>query len=58
MFELRKERMSLFVINARKEIEGLWDDLLFSEDERAEFNPYQDGKPSGTPLKDISRDRR
>ncbi|KAG8945513.1 hypothetical protein FRC04_000716 [Tulasnella sp. 424] len=42
MFELRKERMSLFIINARKEIEALWDDLLFNEDERAEFAPYQD----------------
>ncbi|KAG8986502.1 hypothetical protein FRB90_003970, partial [Tulasnella sp. 427] len=42
MMELKKERMSLFIINARKEIEALWDDLLFSEEERAEFTPYHD----------------
>ncbi|KAG8935183.1 hypothetical protein FRC01_007416 [Tulasnella sp. 417] len=42
MLELRKERMSTFIIGARKEIEGLWDDLLFGEEERAEFAPYQD----------------
>lgn len=34
--------MSTFIIGARKEIEVLWDDLLFGEEERAEFMPYQD----------------
>lgn len=46
MLELKRERMSVFVGNARQEIEGLWDELLYGEEERAEFAPFTDGLPA------------
>ncbi|THH04962.1 hypothetical protein EW145_g5143 [Phellinidium pouzarii] len=42
MLELKRERMSVFVGNARAEIETLWDDLMISEEERADFAPFRD----------------
>lgn len=44
MLELKRERMSTFVENARGEIAKLWDELLIGEEERAEFMPYFDGE--------------
>lgn len=44
MLELKRERMSTFVENAREEIRKLWDDLMVSEDERADFAPFADGE--------------
>ena len=43
MLELKRERMSAFVENARSEIAKLWDELLIGEEERADFAPYFDG---------------
>lgn len=45
MLELKRERMSVFVISAREEIVRLWDDLMVGEDERADFAPIADGRP-------------
>lgn len=44
MLELKRERMSVFVENARTEIVKLWDELMVSEEERADFAPFADGK--------------
>jgi len=46
MLELKRERMSAFVENARGEIAKLWDELLVSEEERGDFTPYYDGERS------------
>jgi len=43
MIELKRERMSVFVENAREEIVKLWDELLIGEDERSDFAPFADG---------------
>ena len=43
MLELKRESMSVFVGNARVEIEALWDELMYGEEERAEFAPFTDG---------------
>ena len=45
MLELKRERMSAFVENARGEIAKLWDELLNGDEERADFTPYFDGAP-------------
>lgn len=42
MLELKRERMSAFVENARGEIAKLWDELLFSEEDQGDFTPYFD----------------
>ncbi|KAG6865456.1 hypothetical protein C0991_002379 [Blastosporella zonata] len=42
MMELKRERMGTFVQSAREEIKRLWDDLLISDDERADFAPLAD----------------
>jgi hypothetical protein len=44
MLELKRERMSTFVENARAEITKLWDDLMVGEAERADFAPMADGE--------------
>ena len=44
MLELKRERMGTFVENARAEIVKLWDELMVSEEERADFAPFADGK--------------
>lgn len=44
MLELKRERMSTFVENARAEIEKLWEDLMVGETERADFAPFADGE--------------
>ena len=44
MLELKRERMSTFVENARAEIEKLWDDLMVGQEERADFAPFADGE--------------
>lgn len=43
MLDLKRERMSTFIENARSEIERLWDDLMVGEEERADFVPLADG---------------
>lgn len=43
MMELKRERMGVFVGNARDEIERLWDDMMIGEDERRDFAPFVDG---------------
>jgi protein regulator of cytokinesis 1 len=48
MLELKRERMSAFVENARGEIAKLWDELLFSEEDQGDFTPYFDGEHSGS----------
>lgn len=47
MLEMKRERMSVFIGNARAEIERLWDDLMWSEEEREAFTAFHDGKSSG-----------
>lgn len=42
MLELKRERMSAFVENARGDIAKLWDELLIGDEERADFTPYFD----------------
>ncbi|KAI0300522.1 microtubule associated protein-domain-containing protein [Multifurca ochricompacta] len=42
MLELKRERMSAFVENARGEIARLWDELLIGEEGRSDFPPYFD----------------
>ena len=44
MLELKRERMGTFVENARAEIVRLWDELMVSEEERADFAPFADGE--------------
>ena len=46
MLELKRERMSAFVENARGEISKLWGELLVSEEEQGDFTPYFDGEHS------------
>lgn len=43
MLEMKREKMSLFIGNARAEIERLWDDLMASEEERECFAAFHDG---------------
>ncbi|KAI0041479.1 hypothetical protein FA95DRAFT_1548712 [Auriscalpium vulgare] len=42
MLELKRERMSAFVENARAEINKLWDELMIGDEERADFTPFFD----------------
>ncbi|TFK50465.1 hypothetical protein OE88DRAFT_1660884 [Heliocybe sulcata] len=42
MLELKRERMSVFVGNAREEIERLWEELMVGDAERADFAPFFD----------------
>ncbi|KAI5118297.1 hypothetical protein M0805_003816 [Coniferiporia weirii] len=42
MLELKRERMSVFIGNARAEIESIWDELMISEEERVDFAPFAD----------------
>ncbi|ESK83169.1 microtubule associated protein [Moniliophthora roreri MCA 2997] len=42
MLELKRERMSVFVGNAREEIERLWEELMTGEEERGAFGPFTD----------------
>lgn len=44
MLELKRESMSVFIVNAREEIVGLWDDLLLGDGERKEFVAFYDGE--------------
>lgn len=44
MLELKRERMGTFVENARAEIVKLWDELMVSGEERADFAPFADGE--------------
>lgn len=43
MLELKRESMSIFIANARTEIERLWDELILGEEERGAFAPFTDG---------------
>lgn len=45
MLELKRESMSVFIKNARAEIDRLWDELILGEDERGSFAPFVDGEP-------------
>lgn len=44
MLELKRESISIFVSNARVEIENLWDELILGDDERGSFAPFADGE--------------
>ena len=44
MLEMKRERMGVFIGNARAEIVRLWDDLLWSEEEREAFAAFHDGE--------------
>ena len=44
MMELKRDRMSVFIDNARTEIEALWNDLMVGDEERADFVPLIDGE--------------
>jgi len=43
MMELKREKMGVFVGSARGEIERLWNDMMFGEEERQDFVPFFDG---------------
>ncbi len=43
MTEMKREKMSMFVANARSEIELLWDDIMTGEVERDGFAAFHDG---------------
>ncbi|EPQ51188.1 hypothetical protein GLOTRDRAFT_81327 [Gloeophyllum trabeum ATCC 11539] len=42
MLELKRERMGVFVMNAREEIERLWEELMVGDEEKADFAPFFD----------------
>lgn len=42
MLELKREKMSTFIENARKEIRQLWGELMVGEEEQADFAPFAD----------------
>ncbi|TRM59017.1 microtubule associated protein-domain-containing protein [Schizophyllum amplum] len=42
MLELKRERMSTFILSAREEIVRLCDEIMISEEERADFAPFFD----------------
>lgn len=44
MLEMKRESMSVFIANSRAEIEHLWEDLLWSEEEREAFTAFHDGE--------------
>lgn len=44
MLELKRESMSIFISNARAEIEHLWDELILGDEERGSFAPFIDGE--------------
>ena len=44
MLELKRERMSTFILSAREEIMRLWDEIMLSADEREDFAPFYDGE--------------
>ena len=43
MLELKREKMSTFIENARQEITKLWNELMLGDEERADFAPFADG---------------
>jgi protein regulator of cytokinesis 1 len=43
MLEMKRESMGVFIKNARVEIEKLWEDLMYSEEERECFAAFHDG---------------
>lgn len=44
MLALKREKMSLFITNARAEIQQLWEDLLMGETDREAFAAFYDGQ--------------
>ena len=54
MLELKRERMGIFIENARNEIIKLWDDLMIGEEEREDFAPFADGLYSAAVNVDVS----
>ncbi|KAF8586752.1 hypothetical protein K439DRAFT_916927 [Ramaria rubella] len=42
MLDLKRESMSIFITNARAEIERLWDELILGDEERGAFAPFID----------------
>ncbi|EJT99586.1 hypothetical protein DACRYDRAFT_117795 [Dacryopinax primogenitus] len=42
MEALKREKMSLFITNAREEISTLWEAMMYGEDERERFAPFYD----------------
>ncbi len=47
MLELKRERMGIFISSAREEIVKLWEVLMVSDDEKADFAPFVDGEIRG-----------
>ncbi|KZT54876.1 hypothetical protein CALCODRAFT_485197 [Calocera cornea HHB12733] len=46
MQALKREKMVLFVSNAREEVQALWDEMMYGEEERERFAPFFDGASS------------
>jgi hypothetical protein len=46
VLELRRASLSTFMLAVRKEIEGLWVELMMSDEEKDEFIGFIDGKSS------------
>lgn len=46
MLEIRRSSLSQFILSARAEIETLSNELMMSEDEKAEFGAFIDGQSS------------
>ena len=44
VLELRRASLSTFMKSIREEIEGLWLELMFGDDEKDEFIGYIDGE--------------
>jgi Ase1/PRC1/MAP65 family protein len=44
MLELKRESMSIFISNARAEIDQLWNELILGDEERGSFAPFVDGE--------------
>lgn len=44
LHELKRQNLGLFVEDSRSKLQGLWDELYFSEDEAVEFTPMFCGK--------------
>lgn len=44
MIDLKRERMEEFILNARSEIESLWNELMTGEVERVDFAAFADGE--------------
>ena len=44
MLKLKQERIGDFIQTAREELKSLWNQLYYSDQQRAQFAPAQTGK--------------